>query len=138
MPELLHATLTYKIRGVILEVAKQYGKGFKEAIYQKALAEEFTSANITFEAQKQITIYSLKSGKILGYYIPDLIVEDKIIIELKASEFTSKQYYEQQLSYLKASKYEVGLLVNFNSSPLLIKRFIFTNDRKPNFQVFRP
>ena len=131
--KLLHEDLTYQIRGAIYTVSNEYGKGLKEQIYQKALAEELERRNLLFEQQKRITIRSVQSGKPLGVYIPDFIVADKVVIELKASDFTSKQNVEQQLSYLKGSKYEIGLLVNFSASKLYIKRSIFTNNKKSAF-----
>jgi|SRR3989344_1001297 len=129
--KLLYPELSYKIQGSIYNVANKYGSGLKELIYQKALQEEFEKNNIVFEGQKRINIYSVESGKILGTYIPDFVVENKIILEIKASPFTTKQDISQQLSYLKASSYEIGYLVNFNTDKLYIKRSIFTNDRKP-------
>ncbi|MEK7664119.1 MAG: GxxExxY protein [Patescibacteria group bacterium] len=126
----LEAELSYRIQGVIYGVSNKYGKGLKEQIYQKALEEEFEKNNIYFEKQKRINIYSLSSGKSLGVYVPDFLIEDKIILEIKASNFTTKQDVNQQLSYLRASAYEIGYLVNFGTSSLYVKRFIFTNDRK--------
>ena len=129
--DILHENLTYLIRGAIFNVANLYGKGFKENIYQAALAEEFDKQKIPYKRETQITVYSLETGKPLGYYIPDFIVFDKIIVELKATDFTTVQHIEQELSYLRISKYEVGLLINFNSKKLDIQRLIYTNDRKP-------
>ena len=131
MAELLEEDLSYKVRGCIYNIANKYGKGLKEIIYQKALAEEFDKNNIKYEQQKRIDIYSIETGKKLGTFIPDFIVGDKIIIELKASSFTRKEDINQQRSYLRASKYEIAFLVNFNSEKLEIKRSIYTNDKKP-------
>lgn len=128
--ELLHEDLTFQIRGAIFEVANKYGKGFKESIYQAALAEEFARRNIPYEPQKRIMVYSLDTGKPLGYYIPDFVVFGKILIEIKATDFTTNQNIEQELSYLRISEYEIGILVNFNSLKLDIQRLIFTNERK--------
>jgi len=80
--------------------------------------------------KKELIFYSLDTGKILGTYVPDFVVEDKIIIEIKASTFTTQQDVRQQQSYLKASTYEVAYLVNFCTEKLYIKRSIYTNDRK--------
>ena len=132
-PELIHEDLTYKIRGAIFNVANKYGKGLKEQIYQRALAEEFSKSSIKFEEQKRITIYSLETGKPLGYYTPDFLVENAVIVEIKSTEFASEQNRKQQLSYLKGSRYELGFLVNFSTPRLYIERFIYTNDRKPQF-----
>jgi GxxExxY protein len=63
-----------------MEVFNKYGKGFKEMIYQNALAEEFTHLGIKFEKEKRVEIYSVDSGKSLGYYTPDFIVEDKVVV----------------------------------------------------------
>jgi GxxExxY protein len=133
--DLLHRELSYKVRGAIMNVANKYGKGLKEEIYQKALAEEFATLGVKFKQQYKITIYSIDTGKPLGTYIPDFVIEDKIILEIKASEFTIQKYIEQQMSYLRASKYELGFLANFNAPKLYIKRSIYTNDRKPAFRV---
>lgn len=118
-----------------MDVSNKYGKGLKEVVYQNALAEAFMQRGLKFEKEKRITIHSVDTGKVLGYYTPDYIVEQKIIVELKASDFTSRQNVGQELSYLKASKYEVGFLVNFNTPKLDIKRLIYTNDRKPAIRV---
>ena len=132
-PQLIYEDLTYKIRGAIFNVSNKYGKGLKEQIYQRALAEEFTKLGIEFEEQKRITIYSLETGKPLGYYTPDFLVKNAIIVEIKSADYTSDQNRKQQLSYLKGSVYELGFLVNFSTPKLDIERFIYTNDRKPKF-----
>jgi len=129
--ELLEPELCYKIQGAIYEVANKYGRGLKESIYQKALMEEFTKLELKAEPQKQIAIYSLETGKKLGVYVPDFVIEDKVILEIKATEFTTKNDVNQQRSYLKASKYEIVYLINFNTSKLYIQRSIYTNNRKP-------
>lgn len=133
--DLLHSDLSYKVRGAIMNVANKYGKGLKESIYQAALAEEFDKLKIKYEQQKRVTIYSVETSKPLGTYVPDFVVEDKIIIEIKATDFVIQKDVQQQLSYLKASKYELGFLANFSTPQLYIKRSIFTNDRKPSLRV---
>lgn len=127
----LERDLSYKLRGAIYDTVNKYGAGLKEQIYQRALAEEFTKQNISFEQQKRINIYSLDTGKSLGVYIPDFVIANKIILEIKASSFTTRQDIDQQRSYLKTSIYEIGYLVNFNTNKLDIRRSIFTNNRKP-------
>src|SRR3989344_2898150 len=113
---LLEPELSYKVQGIFYDVSNKYGQGLKEQIYQKALAEEFTKHKILFEQQKRINIFSMDSGKLLGSYIPDFVIEDKIILEIKASVFTTKENINQQISYLKASAYEIGYLVNFGTN----------------------
>lgn len=128
--DFLYPELSYKIQGCIFNVANKYGKGLKENIYQKALVEEFQIAELQFNEQKRIDIYSINTAKKLGTYVPDFIVEDKIIIELKASNFTTRNDIEQQKSYLTASNYEVAYLINFNTPQLDMKRLIYSNGRK--------
>jgi len=128
---LLEEELTYKIRGCFFNVSNAYGKGLKESIYQKALTESLAKAGLKFVSQFRIDIYSLESGKKLGTYIPDFVVENKVIIEIKASGFTRQDDISQQLSYLRCSIYEIGYLVNFNTPKIDIRRSIFTNDHKP-------
>lgn len=135
--KILEADLCYKIQGAIYSVSNKYGNGLKEQIYQKALVEELTRQNISFEQQKRINIFSFDTGKSLGVYVPDFIVADKVILEIKASTFTTKQDLIQQRSYLKASAYEIGYLVNFNTTKLDIRRSIFTNDRKSFIKLLK-
>ena len=127
---LLYPELSYEVQGAVYAVANNYGVGFKEKIYQNALAEEFAKRKIKFEEQKRINIYSIEMTKILGVYVPDFVVDDKIILEIKASNFTTQNDLRQQQSYLKASVYEIGYLINFCTENLYIKRSIYTNNRK--------
>ena len=129
--ELLFSERSYKVQGAVFAVANNHGKGFKEIICEKALAEEFAKRNIAFERQKRINMYSVESGKILGTYIPGLVIEDKIVWEIKATNFTVQDNLRQQQSYLRASSYEVAYLVNFGTPKFYMKRSIFTNDKKP-------
>jgi GxxExxY protein len=128
---LLEADLCYKVIGTFYSVANKYGKGLKEQIYQKALAEEFDKEGLNFEQQKRINVYSLETAKTLGAYVPDFLVENKVIVEIKSSEFTTKRDIDQQRAYLRASIYEIAYLVNFGTGKLDIRRSIYTNDRKP-------
>ena len=129
--KLLEAELSYKIRGCFYKVFNQYGPGLKEIVYHKALAEELEKQGAKFVSNPRINIYSQETGKILGTYIPDFIVEDKIIIEIKALNRLTSLEKNQQMSYLRASLYEIAFLVNFGTSKLEINRLILTNDRKP-------
>ena len=129
--KLLEESLCFKIRGAFYSIANKYGKGLKEQIYQKALAEELDKEGLKFEQQKRINIYSLETAKTLGVYVPDFLVENKVIVEIKSSEFTTKRDIDQQRAYLRASIYEIAYLVNFGTGKLDIRRSIYTNDRKP-------
>ncbi|EKD86223.1 MAG: hypothetical protein ACD_37C00405G0002 [uncultured bacterium] len=122
--QLIYADLTYKIRGAIFEVFNQIGFGHKEEIYQKALGIELTERGIPFEREKSLPV-SFKNTKV-GIYRPDFIVADKIILELKSLNSIPQALESQILHYLKTTDYKLGLLVNFGSSKLFIKRLVWT------------
>jgi len=127
---LLYKDLSYQVQGAMIEVRKGLGSGHKESVYQKALAEEFNLRGIGFEREKSIKIFSPKTGKILGMYRPDFIIDNKIILEVKVSLNLPSHLVNQLYDYLRNSDYELGYLVNFASARLYIKRFIFTNNMK--------
>jgi GxxExxY protein len=129
--KLLYEKLSYDLRGALIEVRKNFGSGYKETIYGNALAEELTTRGIKFEREKTVKIYSPKSGRVVGNYRPDFIIDDKIILEIKAVDFVPKNFIDQLYSYLRNSEYQLGFFVNFKSPNLYIKRIIYTNDRKP-------
>lgn len=122
MGKLEHEELTYKIRGAIFEVYNILGPGFKEAIYYNSLREEFDKMRLEYAPQRKIRINY--KGKDVGIYEPDFIVEQKVIVEIKAVDSMPKVYERQLYSYLRATKYRIGLLVNFGSGDLEIKRRI--------------
>ncbi len=132
---LLYKELSYQIRGSAIEIRKNYGSGHKEVLYQRAFAEELSLRKIKYEQEKPIKVYSPKTRKVMGSYQPDFIVEDKVIIELKALEQMQRRMIDQLYSYLRNSIYELGFLINFKSNGVKIKRIIYTNDRKKQFQV---
>lgn len=113
--------------GAILEVWKQLGPGFKESVYQKALIEELLSRKILFESQKQIPIYY--NNKKIGTYIPDFIIDDKIIIEIKHIPKLTFNENKQVWYYLKGTEYKLLLLVNFGGNNIEIKRRIYDKAR---------
>ncbi len=127
---LLHKELSYNLQGVAIEVRKNFGPGHKESLYQNAFAEELTSRNVKFLKEKNIKIHSPKTGKIIGYYKPDFILEDKVVVELKAVEKVPRVFIDQLYDYLRNSNYELGYFINFASPRLYMKRVIFTNDKK--------
>lgn len=132
--DLLYKELSYQIRGAAIEVRKNYGPGHKEVLYQRAFDEQLNLRKIKYVREKPIKIYSPMTGKVIGSYQPDFIVEDKIIIELKALEKMSRIMTDQLYSYLRNSAYQLGFLINFGSDGVGIKRIIYTNDRKKHIQ----
>ena len=127
----LYKELSYKLLGCFFDIRNNYGPGQKESIYANLIAEWLTINKISFEKEKAIKIYSMESGKVVGTYKPDLLIDNKILIELKSSRFTTKQDEKQLYFYLRNSKYEIGYLVNFSTPKLYVKRIIYTNNKKP-------
>ncbi len=123
----LHKALTSEIIKHFYTVYNNLGYGFLEKVYEKALKYELAINGLYVERQKPITVYYKQ--ELVGKYFADLIVEDTVIIELKAAEYLCEAHEVQLINYLKATKIEVGLLLNFGKSPG-IKRKIFTNNNK--------
>ena len=99
------------------------GYGFLEKVYEKALLQELESQNL--QAESQVPISVRYKGKIVGEYFADILVQNKVILELKAQEKITGAYEAQILNYLKASGIKVGLLVNFYHPKATIKRLVF-------------
>ncbi len=128
---LLYPELSYIIQGCIYNIRKQYGPGQKEVVYQRLLKEKLEIKYLKVKREKKINIYSQDTGKVVGIYQPDLLVEDKIILEIKSSKFTTKTDEKQLYHYLRNSEYKLGYLVNFSTPQLFIKRIIYSNSNKP-------
>ena len=127
MSELLHRELTSKILKVFYLVYNELGYGFLERVYQNALFYELEEYGFKVEAQKKIKVYY--KDLVVGDYITDIIVNDLVILELKAQEHLVEANEFQLLNYLKATECEVGLLLNFGKKPEFIRK-IFENNRK--------
>ncbi|MBP9887246.1 MAG: GxxExxY protein [Leptospiraceae bacterium] len=116
--------ITEKIIGCAIEVHRNLGPGLLESIYEKAICYELSENNLSFKQQVEIPI--LYKGLSLGNYRLDLLIEDSIIVELKAVDRIEAVFEAQLLTYLKITNKQLGLLINFNQ-PLLkngIKRII--------------
>ncbi len=131
MTDLLHKTITDAILKAYYDVYNQLGYGFLEKVYQNAMCLELKSKGYKVEVQKPIKVYFKK--QLVGEYYSDLVVEDKVIVELKACELLMNVHVAQIINYLKATPIEVGLLLNFGEEPEF-KRFIYTNDKKNNLK----
>lgn len=125
--ELLHEELTKTIIKTFYEVYNELGYGFLEKVYQNSLYLELKNKGLKVEAQKKISVYY--KGTEVGEYYADLLVEDLIILELKAADCIVKDFENQILNYLRGTDCEVGLLLNFGKKPEF-KRKIFENCRK--------
>jgi len=111
--EFLYKQESYIIRGGAFEIYKQFRNSHKEKIYQRSLVEYLRSKGLIVDTEKQIPVYF--QNKKVGTYIPDLIVENKIFIELKQKPMIHKDDIKQFWYYLKNSNYKVGYLINFGS-----------------------
>ena len=114
--------LTYQIRGAVFEVNRVLGAGFLEKVYEKALLVEFHKRGL--KAESQLPIKVSYKNEVVGEYFADIVVEGKIIIELKAVDQLQKIHEAQLLNYLKATEYKIGLLINFTHPKAEIKRFV--------------
>ncbi len=127
MDELLHKDLTEEIIKVYYDVYNELGYGFLERVYQNAMFVELRARGFNVESQKKIQVYY--KNTVVGDYITDLVVEDKIILELKSSESLVIENELQLLNYLRATEYEIGLLFNFGKRAAF-RRKVYTNDNK--------
>ena len=114
---------SYAIIGACIEVHKQLGSGFLEAVYHEALILEFAERNIPSEHERELPIY-YKGVKLSKKYYSDFVCYDKIIIELKALNKLASEHQSQVLNYLKATNYKLGILVNFGEASLKYKRLV--------------
>jgi GxxExxY protein len=125
MHELIYKDETYAIIGAAMEVQNQLGCGFLEPVYQEALEIELASRQIPFVSQQEFPI--VYKGQVLQRkYISDLVIFDKIIVEIKALDRLSSLEEAQVLNYLKASGLQLGLLINFGTEKLEWKRMVLT------------
>jgi GxxExxY protein len=114
--------ITYDIRGAIFEVNKVLGSGFLEKVYENALLIELKNRGLKVESQVPLKV--TYKDEIVGEYFADMIVEEKVLVELKVIEKLNKLHEAQLLNYLHATGISVGLLVNFSYPKAKIKRFI--------------
>lgn len=121
--ELLYEDLSYKIRGAAFAVYNALGSGHKESVYQNAFAQQLEKMGIVYVKEKHIAV--TYENKKVGSYQPDFVIDDKIIIEIKALPFVGKIEKEQVQYYLKNSSYRLALIINFGSSPIYIERVVY-------------
>ncbi|KAB8317733.1 MULTISPECIES: GxxExxY protein [unclassified Scytonema] len=124
MSSLKYADITQKIIGASFEVHKFLGNGFQEVIYQRALSYEMRQARLEFAREIEQHIYYKNLLEPIGTRRADFVVENKILVELKAVIQLEDVHLAQALNYLKAYRLEVGLLINFGSKSLTFKRLV--------------
>ena len=131
--ELLHKDLTDLILKTYYEVYNELGYGFLEKVYQNALYFELKNKGLDVVPQKKIKVY-YKNMEVGDYYA-DLMINDTIILELKAADYIVEEFENQLLNYLRGTDCEVGLLLNFGKKPEF-RRKVFENKRKTRKNPF--
>lgn len=120
---------SYQIQGAVIDVYREMGCGFLEAVYQECLEKELLARNVPFVAQQELVL-TYKGGRLAQTYKPDFICFGHIIVELKAVKGIAPEHKAQLLNYLKATCLELGLLINFGAYPKAeIVRMANTNFR---------
>ncbi len=116
--------------GIFYEIRNKYGRFHREQLYDRVMGEILGLRGILYKDKPRIKQFSLDTGKELSYVVFDKLVADKIVLELKAKPYSTKDDHMQCIEYLKTIPYEILYLVNFGESQFQPKRFIYTNDRK--------
>jgi GxxExxY protein len=124
MERFKYADVTQKVIGAAFEVHKFLGNGFQEVIYQRALAYEMGVAGLSFAREIEQPIFYKDLPEPIGTRRADFVVEDKVLVELKAVIQLEDVHLAQALNYLKVYQLEVGLLINFGSRSLTFKRLV--------------
>lgn len=128
---LLYKDESYIIRGICFEIYKELGWGHKESVYQNALFNAAKEKGFSCEKEKRLLVYY--QGKKVGVYTPDLVINDKILIELKAKSILLKDDLNQFWHYLKSTNYKLGFLINFGKAGgVEIIRQVYDKARQKN------
>jgi len=114
--------ITYKINGAVFEVNRILGAGFLEKVYERAMLIELQERGLKAESQVPLKVHY--KGRVVGDYLADILVENAVILELKAINRLEKIHEAQLLNYLKATKLTIGLLINFRHPKADIKRLV--------------
>lgn len=120
--KIIYKDLSFRIMDAVFEVHNVLGPGYSENIYESALAKEFKEREINYERQRLIEVYYKKEK--IGEYRVDMVVEEKIVLELKAVSEINEIFESQLLSYLKATGMKLGILINFGSKKVEFKRIV--------------
>lgn len=122
--------LSGRVIGCAFEVSNTLGAGFFEKVYEKALCVEFDRQGISFQCQKMVVVEY--KNCLAGEYITDIIVENKLLLELKAVSALRSEHEAQLMNYLKATRLSLGLLLNFGKPKLGIKRMVWNHHETKN------
>ena len=120
--EVLYPELSYQIVGAAMEVHNELGPGFLEAVYHTALAHELTLRGVVFESEKALPVRYKE--QIVGHYEADLVIDGKIIVEIKSMTALHPAHFAQAAHYLAATGLKLALLINFGANKLETKRIV--------------
>ncbi len=123
MSEILYKEESYQIIGACMEVHKKLGAGFLESVYAEALEKEFKQKAVPYEREKKLQIF-YEDQPLKKYFKADFVCFNSIIVELKSNSFLSKNDKRQSLNYLKATRYQLGILANFGTPSLSYARIV--------------
>lgn len=118
-----HRELTEKVTGAAFEVHRELGPGFLEKVYQAALLRELEHRGVPVTCQAEVEVHY--KGQSVGVYYADILMDDSVICEIKTADAITPAHEAQLLHYLKATGIKVGLLLNFGSRRLQVKRMVF-------------
>jgi len=127
LEDIKYKKLTEKIIKIFYKVYNKLGYGFLEKVYENAMMIEFRREDVPVISQSSIKVFY--ENEIVGEYFSDILVDEKVIVEIKAARTLALEHEAQLLNYLKATNFEVGILLNFGPKPE-IKRKVFDNSRK--------
>jgi len=127
--------LSYRLMGCFYDVRNKYGSGHQERVYDRALDEHLSARNISFIDKPKIPVYSIDTGRKIAIYIPDKLIDEKILVEIKAKPFITKKDQDQVRDYLQTTTYEIIYLVNFGEENFKPIRFVLSNKNKKFTQV---
>ena len=127
MAEIIYKDLCYVLNDLGYEIQNSLGSACSEKQYQDALEFKLKSANLKYEREKDL-LFRLAEGTISGNKV-DFVVENKVAVDIKAKKYITRADYKQMLRYLKAGKYKLGLLINFGTSKVTIKRVVNSDIR---------
>jgi len=128
MSEIIYKDLSYKLNGIIYSIYNVLGPVYSEKQYQDALEVRLRKSGINFEREKDL-FFNFQDDKIGGNKV-DFVVENKLVIDIKAKKYINRKDYKQMLRYLKAGGYRLGLIVNFGSSNKVDIKRVINSDLK--------
>ncbi len=123
------------VRQTAYAIHLYHGHGHLEKVYENALAHRLKKIGLSVKQQYPITVYD-EDGTVIGEYFADLLIDEKLVIELKACRILADEHVAQILGYLKSARIEDGLLINFGSYRFQIKKYIMSQEKTPTSQEF--